>query len=236
MRLRAACALSTGHLNRCPVQVEGAALTGTFLFESATSSLGDASCQFEVQVVDVRDGLTDLFVEHRGAGPSLQMCRGGVLGKLRQLGVTKVHIPKKREPVPCFALYTLDPALTEYRMTGTKVQASGSATESVGKLEDSHMHFTLIGECVDSPQTTREKHDARLPSILADACKGKGVSPSRQEVRQSPWEWDGATMVDRDGFPSCHEDMEHLLVHDYEVRDDTCCTVAGADFLQGTGR
>ena len=66
-------------------------------------------CQFEAQIVDVRDGLTDLFVVHRCAGPFLQMRRGGVLGELRQFGATKVHIPKKREPVPCFALYTLDP-------------------------------------------------------------------------------------------------------------------------------
>ena len=64
VRLRTDCALLTGHLNRCPVQVDGAALRGTFLFESAASSLRDAPCQFEAQVVDVRDGLTDLFVEH----------------------------------------------------------------------------------------------------------------------------------------------------------------------------
>ena len=80
--------LLTGHLNRCPVQVDGVALMGTFLFESASSSLGDALCQFEAQIVDVRDGLTDLFVEHRGAGLSLQMRRGGVLGELRQLGAS----------------------------------------------------------------------------------------------------------------------------------------------------
>jgi len=89
------------------------------------------------------------------------------------------------------------------------------------------MRFTLTGERVDGPKTSCVKHNARLPSILADACKG--ASPSRQEVRQSPCEWDVATMVDRNGFPSCHEDMEHLLVHDYEVGVDTCCTVAGAE-------
>ena len=97
------------------------------------------------------------------------------------------------------------------------------------------MHFTLTGELVDSTQTTREKHNACLPSILVDACKGEVASPNQQEVRQSPWEWDGATMIDRDGFPSCQEDMVQLLVHDYEVCIDTCCTVARADFLQGTG-
>ena len=63
VRLRADCTLLTGHLNRCPVQVDGAALTGIFTFESAASSLRDALCQFEAQIVDVRDGLTDLFVE-----------------------------------------------------------------------------------------------------------------------------------------------------------------------------
>ena len=64
VRLRQDCALLTGHLNRCPAQVEDAALRGTFLFEPTTASLGDTSCQFEAQVVNVRDGLTDLHVEH----------------------------------------------------------------------------------------------------------------------------------------------------------------------------
>jgi len=132
VRLRADCTLLTGHLNRCPVQVEGAALTGTFLFESAASSLGDASCQFEEQIVDVRDGLTDLFVERRGVGPSLKMCCGGVLGELRQLGATKVHIPRKREPVLCFPLYTLDPTLEKYPTTGTNEVVSESAWSQLG--------------------------------------------------------------------------------------------------------
>ena len=108
----------------------------------------------------------------------------------------KVHTPKKREPVPFFALYTLDPALIGYHTTGT-CDGSRSAMETVGKLVDSRMRFTLTGECVDGPKTSREKHDAHLPSILADACKRKGASASRQKERQSPWEWDGATMFER---------------------------------------
>ena len=43
----------------------------------------DALCQFEAQVVEVRDGLTDLYVEHRGAGPSLRMPRGEVIGGVK---------------------------------------------------------------------------------------------------------------------------------------------------------
>ena len=92
--------LLTGHLNRSPAQVEDAALRGTFLFEPATTSLGDASFQFEAQVVSVIDGFTDLHIEHRGAGPALELPRGKVLGELRQLGATRVHM-SHREAVSC---------------------------------------------------------------------------------------------------------------------------------------
>ena len=72
--LRADCALLTGHLNRCRVQVDDATLSGA-LFEAGASSLRNALCQFEAQVVEVRNGLTELYVEHRGSGPSLRMRR-----------------------------------------------------------------------------------------------------------------------------------------------------------------
>ena len=60
VRLRADCALLTGHLNRCRVQVDDATLSGVYLFEADASSLRDALCQFEAQVEEVRDELTDL--------------------------------------------------------------------------------------------------------------------------------------------------------------------------------
>ena len=108
VRLRADCSLLTGHLNRCRVQVDDATLSGVYLFEAGASSLRDALCQFEAQVVEVRNGLTELYVEHRGAGPSLRMRRGEVLGELRVLGATEVHTPKRSDPVnPCHALYAL---------------------------------------------------------------------------------------------------------------------------------
>ena len=66
VRLRADCALLTGHLNRCRVQVDDATLSGVYLFEPGASSLRDALCQLEAQVVEVRNGLTELHVEHRG--------------------------------------------------------------------------------------------------------------------------------------------------------------------------
>jgi len=90
--------------------------------------------------VNVRDGLTDLFVF---AGPPLTVCRGEVLGVLRQLGATKVHMPKKREPVPCFALYSLDTTHALYHTTGTGQVVSGDTMGTVRMLEDSHLCFTL---------------------------------------------------------------------------------------------
>jgi len=60
VRLRADCAILTRHLNRCRVQVDDATLSGVYLFEADASSLRDALCQFEAQVEEVRDELTDL--------------------------------------------------------------------------------------------------------------------------------------------------------------------------------
>ena len=92
---------------KCLVQVDDDALSGTYLFEAAVSSLRDALCQFEAQIVEVRDGLTELYVEHRGAEPSLRMRRGKVIGELRLLGATEVHKPKRSDHVnPCHALYS----------------------------------------------------------------------------------------------------------------------------------
>ena len=161
------------------------------------------------------------------------MDRNQVLGELRQLGATKVHMLRKRESVPCLALYQLGPTL-DNRATGIIEAESDSATETVGMLLESQLRFTLTGERADGPSTAREKHDARLPSILADARIGVGASPHHQEVRQSPWECNNATMINCDGFPSCHGDLEHMVVQDDQVRVDTCCAVAGAESLQET--
>jgi len=56
-----------------------------------------------------------------------------------------------------------------------------------------------------------------LLSILADACYDEGASLNQPEDMLPPWERDGATMLDRDGFPSRHEDMVHLLMQDDNV-------------------
>ena len=133
VRLRADCSLLTGHLNRCRQQVDDATLSGVYLFEAGASSLRDELCQFEAQVVEVRDGLTDLYVEHPGAGPSLRMRRGEVLGELRVLGATEVHTPKRFDPVtPCHALYALLPCPKDYpRTTDSADSGTRDATDTV---------------------------------------------------------------------------------------------------------
>ena len=97
----------TGLSNRCHAHVEYATLQGTFLFESATHFWDYACCQFEAQVVNVRDGLTDLYVGYRGAGPALELPCGQVLGVLRQLDAMKVHTLTDHDSRPYLALYSL---------------------------------------------------------------------------------------------------------------------------------
>ena len=88
VQLRADCALLTGHLNRCRVQVDDASSQG-YISLRWRIILADALCHFEAQVVEVGNGLTELYVEHQGTGPSLRMRRGEVLGELRLLGAIK---------------------------------------------------------------------------------------------------------------------------------------------------
>ena len=52
----------------------------------------------------VRDGLTNLHVEHQGTGPALELPHGKVLGELRQLVTIKVCTPKHGTE-PCLAMY-----------------------------------------------------------------------------------------------------------------------------------
>ena len=95
----------------------------------------------------MRNGLTELYVEHRGEGPSLRMRRGKVIGELRLLGATEVHRPKRSDPVnPCHALYALSSYLQTYCRTTDSVDGT---TETVGQEWDSCMRFTLTGERVD---------------------------------------------------------------------------------------
>ena len=80
VRLSETRALLVGHLNSCPVQVLDAALEGIYLFEPAPDSLHGQTCQFEVQLVKMVHGATNLFIEHRGGGPALELTCDSVLG------------------------------------------------------------------------------------------------------------------------------------------------------------
>ena len=98
----------------------------------------------------MRNGLTELYVEHRGAGPSLRMRRSEVIGELRLLGATEVHTPKRSDPDPCHALYSFPLHPKTYRRTTDSVDDTKGTTETVGQLWDSCMRFTLTGERVVS--------------------------------------------------------------------------------------
>ena len=104
------------------------------------------------QFLEFRNGLTELYVEHRGTGPSLRMRRGEVIGELRLLGATEVHVPRVSDPVnPCHALYSFPLHPKTYRCTTESVDDAKGTTETVGSLLDSCMRFTHTGERVDSP-------------------------------------------------------------------------------------
>ena len=96
----------------------------------------------------MRDELTDLYVEHRGAGHSLRMRRGEVIGELRMLGATEVHALKRFDPVTaCHALYTLLPCPAVYPSTTDSEHTSTTGTmQTVGKDWDSSLCFALTGE------------------------------------------------------------------------------------------
>ena len=86
-----------------PGWVEDEELDGTYVFEP-TTSLSDKSCQLAVQMVTVSNRLLDLYVEHRGAGPALELARGHAVVELRQIGTTKVRAPHCGTKA-CLAIY-----------------------------------------------------------------------------------------------------------------------------------
>ena len=69
-------------------------------------ALSSAHCQFEAQMVNVVNGTTDLYVEHRGAGPAIQLPVGLEIGELRQLGATEVTTSHKRTDL-CHTIYQI---------------------------------------------------------------------------------------------------------------------------------
>ena len=170
----------------------------------------DALCQFEAQVVEVRDGLTDLYVEHRGAGPSLRMRRGEVIGELRLLGATEVHTPKRFDPVtPCHALYALVPGPKDYpRTTDSRDGGTRDTTETVGKEWDSSLCFALTGERADDDLMIPRKCQATAlaTNINADVSQVRVLRAlaRRSKDRLFPWGCEGATWLDHEGYPYYH--------------------------------
>ena len=137
------CAMLAGHLNRCSVRAEGGTLRGTYLFEPTHTF--STQCQLEAQLVNVVNGTTDLYVEHRGAGPAIQLPRDLMLGELRQLGATKVTTTH-HGTVSCHTIYQI----FEKRWTSVRTDMRmGKAAIAVG--EATRLCFTVVGE-----------HDAHL--------------------------------------------------------------------------
>ena len=152
-------------------------LKGTFLFKPATTSLGDSSCQFVVQVVNVIDGFTDLHVEHRRAGPGLELLHRKMLEELRQLGTTRVGT-SHRTTRPCLAMYQMFP---KHYTTSASLKP-GDATELFGESKESLLCFTLTGKST----WTRGRQPVKLTEMLAflidlQVCREQVIHPTR------PW-------------------------------------------------
>ena len=72
--LRRDWVVETRHLNSCPVRVDGLRGKGVYLFKIMIST-NDQDCFLTAQIVCV-SRLFDLNVEHRGAGPALELPYG----------------------------------------------------------------------------------------------------------------------------------------------------------------
>jgi len=228
----------------------------------------------------VRDGLTDVYVEHRGAGPPLRIPRGEVIGRLRTLGATEDRSAKWSDPVnACHALYTLLPWSEVYpstTVTDSVPRVSSYTTQAVGKERSSSLSFTLTGERVSALTGERasalpgehvqaragkrasaltgeralaltgERVDELSHMMCPKKCQAYALSPSiradANEVkvlrafargakdRKFPWGCEGATWLDRDGYPCYHEEATTLrMLHsdNFHVVED--CAVAGAE-------
>ena len=115
-------------------------LRGIYLFEP-TPAVGNAHFLMEAQMVEVTDGVVDLYVEHRGAEPSILWPADLMLGELRQLAATKVTTTQRSTEV-CNAVYRLG---ADNPLTGAIYPTDRS--RSVGKANP--LSFTLAGEYVE---------------------------------------------------------------------------------------
>ena len=120
------------------------------------------------------------------------MRRGEVIGELRLLGATEVHMPQVLDPVnPCHALYSLPLHPKTYRRMTESMDDAKGTTETVGSLMDSCMRFTLTGERVDSPtMPVKGRVNALLPNISAGVRRSTGTARPcwRLLDNQSRWE------------------------------------------------
>ena len=104
IRLRRDWVVQTGHLNHCPVHVDGFEGKGVYLFEP-TFATEDRDCVLTAQIVSVSSGLFDLNMEHRGAGPALGLPCGSEMGELRQIGCTEFYTMRDEPVLTCLATY-----------------------------------------------------------------------------------------------------------------------------------
>ena len=90
------------------------------------------------------NGITDLYVEHRGAGPALQLPRDLMLGELRQVCAMKVT-PSHHGTVSCLTIYQI----FEKHLTSVCTDKRRKAAITVGGAM--RLCFTITGEQGEYP-------------------------------------------------------------------------------------
>ena len=212
VRLRRDWAVQTGHLNRCPVHVDGFEGEGVFLFEP-TFTTKDRDCFLTAQIVSVSGGLFDLHMEHRGAGPALELPCGSEMGEIRQIGETEFYTTSDDPVLTCLATYQAATTTELPRRESVSMLLAESKVVDLndvigGGIGEDLLSFTLTGELVKTSHDTRNVHhyacplgEFAIPTVSPETSSGTVLG----DMLAKSVVCEGVTVVNDEGFPTLHD-------------------------------
>lgn len=141
---------------------------GTHLFKPTTSMIAE-DCYIVAQIVTMRNGLFDLWIEHRGMSGAFELPRGHEVGVLiKQIDLTEAKTPTCA-PITCLATYVCRNPLKPRQLksdfaTNVKVQAAS---------ED--LVFDLCGEHLGICPANCNSHRYACSNLASARPVGEGL-------------------------------------------------------------
>jgi len=182
----------------------------------------------------VVNGITDLYVEHRGAGPAVQLPRDLMLGELRQVGATKVTT-SHHGTVSCHTIYQI------FEKHLTSVCTDKRHKAAIAVKEATRLCFTITGEQDEylypyhvgvrsSEASVGPKKGSTGDLTEIPSCQSCVVAAMSESLLMPSVVSAGITVVDHSGFP-LHYDNSGSLTGECPVN---VVTRSGIDTARGS--